>query len=188
MSSGERGIPASFVPGKKGPDGSGTCIDATKTGEITSSGKIWSYGQMDRSLSTIAIADGLVYAADMPGRVHCLDAETGKCYGVHDCQSDIWTSTLVVDGKVLAGTRKGLFVLAAGRYPQVLAPIRLGTPVRAMPVAANGALRCFTTISLGCRRLAAASSFHVRHNSRASRSVRRTHVRIPATPSEKHSL
>ena len=94
-----------------------TCIDATKTGDITSSGKIWSYDKIDRSLSSVSIADGLVYAADMPGRVHCLDAETGQCYWVHDCQSDIWTSTLVVDGKVFVGTRKGLCVLAAGRYP-----------------------------------------------------------------------
>ena len=117
-----------------------TCIDATKTGDITSSGRIWSYDKIDRSLSTVSIADGLVYAADMPGRVHCLDAETGQCYWVQDCGADIWTSTLVVDGKVFVGTRKGLWVLAAGRYPKVLATIRLGTAIRSMPVAANGTL------------------------------------------------
>ena len=117
-----------------------TCIDATKTGDITSGGKIWSYDKIDRSLSSVSIADGLVYAADMPGRVHCLDAETGQCYWVHDCKSDIWTSTLVVDGKVFVGTRKGLCVLAAGRYPKVLATIRLGSAIRSMPVAANGTL------------------------------------------------
>ena len=117
-----------------------TCIDATKTGEITSGGKIWSYDKIDRSLSSVSIADGLVYAADMPGRVHCLDAETGQCYWVQDCESDIWTSTLVVDGKVFVGTRKGLCVLAAGRDPKVLATIRLGSPIRSMPVAADGTL------------------------------------------------
>ena len=117
-----------------------TCIDATKTGDITYSGKIWSYDQIDRSMSSVSIADGLVYAADMPGRVHCLDAETGQCYWVHDCHSDIWTSTLVVDGKVFVGTRKGLCVLAAGRYPKALATIHLGSAVRSMPVAANGTL------------------------------------------------
>ena len=117
-----------------------TCIDATKTGDITSSGKIWSYDQIDRSLSSVSIADGLVYAADMPGRVHCLDAENGHCYWVHDCQSDIWTSTMVVDGKVFVGTRKGLCVLAAGKYPKELATVRLGSAVRSIPVAANGTL------------------------------------------------
>ena len=117
-----------------------TCIDATKSGDITSGGKIWSYDGIDRSLSSVSIADGLLYAADMPGRVHCLDAETGKCYWVHDCKSDIWTSTLVVDGKVFVGTRKGLYVLAAGRHPEVLATIHLGSAIRSMPVAADGTL------------------------------------------------
>ena len=117
-----------------------TCIDATQTGDITSRGRIWSYDKIDRSLSSVSIADGLVYAADMPGRVHCLDAETGQCYWVYDCDSGIWTSTLVVDGKVFVGTRKGLCVLAAGKRAALLATIRLGTPIRSMPVAANGTL------------------------------------------------
>jgi outer membrane protein assembly factor BamB len=117
-----------------------TCIDATKSGDITSGGKFWSYDGIDRSLSSVSIADGLLYVADMPGRVHCLDAETGKCYWVHDCKSDIWTSTLVVDGKVFVGTRKALYVLAAGRHPEVLATIHLGSAIRSMPVAADGTL------------------------------------------------
>ena len=60
------------------------CIDATQTGDISRSGRVWSYDKLDRSLSTVSIADGLVYVADRPGRIHCLDAETGKCYWVHD--------------------------------------------------------------------------------------------------------
>ena len=117
-----------------------TCIDATKTGDITSRGTIWTYDKIDRSLSTVSVADGLVYAADMPGRVHCLDAENGRCYWVLDCHSEIWTSTLVVDGKVFVGTRKGLCVLAAGKQPRLLASVRLGSAIRSMPVAANGSL------------------------------------------------
>lgn len=116
------------------------CIDAGRSGDITSRGKIWSYDKIDRSLSSVSIADGLVYAADMPGRVHCLDADTGQCYWVYDCKSDIWTSPLVVDGKVFVGTRKGLWVLAAGKRPEALATIGLGSPVRSMPVVANGML------------------------------------------------
>ena len=117
-----------------------TCIDAAKAGDIAGGGKIWSYDKIDRSLSSVSVAGGLVYAADMPGRVHCLDAETGQCYWVYDCKSDIWTSTLVVDGKVFVGTAKGLWVLAAGKHPQVLATIRLGSPIRSMPVVADGTL------------------------------------------------
>ena len=117
-----------------------SCIDASKTGDISSAGKIWSYDGIDRSLSTVAIADGLVYAADMPGRLHCLDAETGKCYWVFETKSDTWSSPFAVDGKVYLGTRKCLWVFAAGKEPKVLAQIRLGTQVRSTPVAANGTL------------------------------------------------
>jgi outer membrane protein assembly factor BamB len=116
-----------------------TCIDAGKSGEA-SHGEVWSYDKIERSLSSVAIADGLVYAADMPGRVHCLDSETGHCYWVYDCKSDIWTSPLIVDRKVFIGTRKALWVLAADKSPRVLATIRLGTPIRSMPVAADGML------------------------------------------------
>jgi outer membrane protein assembly factor BamB len=116
------------------------CIDAGECGDLTTRGRIWSYDKIDRSLSSVAIAGGLVYAADLPGRVHCLDADTGRCYWVYDCKSDIWTSPLAVDGKLFVGTRKGLWVLAAGKQPAVLGEIALGSPIRAMPVVANGTL------------------------------------------------
>ena len=49
---------------------------------------IWSYKGLDRTLSTVSIADGLLYIADVAGRVHCLDAETGQCYWVYETQGD----------------------------------------------------------------------------------------------------
>ena len=36
------------------------CIDATGHGDISRTGKIWTYDQIDRSLSTVAIAGGLL--------------------------------------------------------------------------------------------------------------------------------
>ena len=54
---------------------------------------------------------------------------------------EIWTSTLVADGKVYIGTRKGDFwVLAAGKQKRVLSSIRLPDPVQSTVVAANGTL------------------------------------------------
>ncbi len=91
------------------------CIDATQTGDITSGGKIWSYEDIGRTLSTVSIADGLLYVADESGRVYCLDADTGKLYWMHDTGADIWSSTLVADGKVYVGTRRHFCVLAAGK-------------------------------------------------------------------------
>lgn len=115
------------------------CIDAAKTGDITSTGKIWSY-EFERSLSTASVADGLVFIADYSGRLHCLDADTGQCCWIHDARSDVWNSTLVADGKVYLGTRKRLCVLAASKEKKLLGEISLGSPIRSSPVAANGVL------------------------------------------------
>jgi outer membrane protein assembly factor BamB len=116
------------------------CIDATKTGEITQSGKVWMFDKIDRSLSTVSIADGLLYVAETFGKLYCLDPETGKTYWVHDTKSEIWGSTLVADGKVYLGTKKGLWVFQAGRTKKVLGEIRLGSPVYCTPIVANGTL------------------------------------------------
>ena len=116
------------------------CIDAGKTGDIATAGKIWSYEGVGRSLSTVSIADGLLYVADDAGRVHCLDAETGKLYWMYDTGYEIWSSTLVVDGKVYVGTRKNFVVLAAGRQAKLLAEISLGSQVRSTPAVSDGVL------------------------------------------------
>ena len=111
-----------------------SCIDAT-TG-----GKIWAYDKIGRSLSTVSIADGLLYVADTFEGLHCLDAETGHSYWFQPLNSEIWGSTLVADGKVYLGTKKGLVVMAAGKEPKLLADIHLGAPSFCTPVVANGVL------------------------------------------------
>ena len=119
-----------------------TCIDATKTGDITGSGKIWSYDKISRSFSTVSITpDGLLFVADFSGYLHCLDAETGKVWWTHDLKAHIWGSTLVADGKVYLGNEDGdLTVFAASKEKKVLGAINLGAPVYSTPVVANGAL------------------------------------------------
>ena len=116
------------------------CIDATQTGDITRTGRLWIYQGLDRTLSTVSIADGLLYICDVGGRLHCLDAETGRCHWVHETQSTVWGSTLVADGKVYMPTPKGLFVLAAGPEKKLLSQINLGGTLYATPVVANGTL------------------------------------------------
>ena len=116
------------------------CIDAAKTGDVTASGRVWCYQGLDRSLSTVSIADGLVYAVDVAGRLHCLDAATGRCCWIHESQATVWGSTLVADGKVYLPTQKHFWILAAGRHLRVLAKISLGSAAWATPVAANGVL------------------------------------------------
>jgi len=116
------------------------CIDATKTGDITQSGKIWSYTDIDRTIASPTIADGLLYIPDIAGRIHCLEADSGKCCWVHETKTEIWSSALVADGRLYIGTKKGLLVMAAGKEAKVLKEIPLGSPAYCTPVVANGTL------------------------------------------------
>ena len=75
------------------------CIDATKRGDITQSGRVWQFDKIRRSISTASIVDGLLYVPDFSGFLHCLDAKTGQEYWTHDMFAAVWGSTLVVDGK-----------------------------------------------------------------------------------------
>ncbi|MBN2024698.1 MAG: PQQ-binding-like beta-propeller repeat protein [Pirellulales bacterium] len=116
------------------------CIDATKTGDVTQTGCLWRYDGIERSLSTVAIADGLLYVPDLSGKLHCLDAETGARHYVFEANSETWGGPLVADGKVYLGTQRAFFILAAGTTPNVLARVTLGSPAYSTPVAANGAV------------------------------------------------
>lgn len=116
------------------------CIDATKTGDITQSGRIWSYDDIERTVSTVAVDGESLYVADLPGRVHCLDAQTGQRRWVFDTGAETWGSTLVADGKIYLGTRKHLAVLAIGTEPKLLSKIPLGARIDTSPVVAGGML------------------------------------------------
>jgi outer membrane protein assembly factor BamB len=116
-------------------------IDATKRGNITETGRVFHFDKIRRSISTVSIADGLIYIPDFSGFLHCLDAETGQEYWVHDLTSAIWGSTLVVDGKVYIGNEDGdIVILQAGKQKKVLATMTMGSAVYGTPVPAHNAL------------------------------------------------
>ncbi len=117
------------------------CIDASLTGDISESGRVWVYEDIGRTLSSVAIEDGLVYAADLGGRLHCLDAATGDLYWMHDTREESWGNPLVADGKVYFNTTRAFWVLAAGRQKQVLSRQRGGSEMGA--IAANGVVYAF---------------------------------------------
>ncbi|HEY1186386.1 MAG TPA: PQQ-binding-like beta-propeller repeat protein [Gemmata sp.] len=60
-----------------------------------------------RTLSTVAVVDEVVYAADILGHVHCLSAQTGEPFWQYDTRASIWGSPYCVDGKVLLCTDAG---------------------------------------------------------------------------------
>jgi len=112
------------------------CIDATGTGDISLSGRIWCDDQIDRTLSTPSVVEGLVYIPDLTGRLHCFDADTGRRHWTFDTGAETWGSTLVADGKVYLITKKSFHVLAAGKEKKVLSSIRSGADCT--PIAADG--------------------------------------------------
>ncbi|NQT36884.1 MAG: PQQ-binding-like beta-propeller repeat protein, partial [Planctomycetes bacterium] len=121
------------------------CLDATKKGDVTRGGIVWSYDKIGSTVSTVAVADGLVFAADFDGQLHCLDADTGECYWTHEVGGPIWGSPLVADGKVYLGTGKHRFwILKADKKLKVLSELRTLDGVFSTPVAANGVLYMMT--------------------------------------------
>jgi outer membrane protein assembly factor BamB len=119
------------------------------------SGLVWHYGGpvvpkpkddereyvFGRTLATVAVHDGLVYAAEIAGYLHCVDAKTGKKVWEHDFQDGTWCSPYYVDGKVFVGTDSGdLLIYKAGRKFTEPKKIKIGQPVKVPPLAANGIL------------------------------------------------
>jgi outer membrane protein assembly factor BamB len=143
-----------YVPTGQDPEhgegvGNLVCIDAGKRGDITQGGAIWSYQKIKRAISGVSIADGLVYAADFSGFVHCLDVETGEAQWVYETKSHIWGSTLVADGKVYVGTEDGdLIVLRAGKVLKEIGKVDVRAPLYTSPVVANGVLYVMTPTHL----------------------------------------
>ncbi|MCD6395645.1 MAG: PQQ-like beta-propeller repeat protein, partial [Planctomycetes bacterium] len=102
--------------------------------------KIWTYKGLDRTLSTVSISDGLLYIADVAGRLHCLNVDTGEVQWIYESDSRTIASALVADGKIFLPTEKHLHILAAGNQMKLLSRISLGVPSWITPVAANGTL------------------------------------------------
>jgi outer membrane protein assembly factor BamB len=116
-------------------------IDATKRGDITTTGRLWHYDKIRRSISTAAVADGLIYIADFSGFLHCLDANTGVPYWTHDTFAAIWSSPILIGDKVYLGDEDGdVVVLQHGKEKKVVAEMNMSSAVYATPTPANGTL------------------------------------------------
>ncbi len=111
--------------------GSLSCVDPA-TGKL-----VWRYDGLGRSLSTVAIANGLLVAADLSGRIYGLDAKTGAHRWTHDTGGHIWGSPLLADGKIYLGNESGFLTIldTAGKRLQ---EVDLYAPIYGSPVAANG--------------------------------------------------
>lgn len=131
-------------PEAGGGPGALRCIDARQRGEVTKTAERWRIGgeEFNDSLSSVAVHEGLVYAADTAGFINCIDAVTGKRVWFHDLLANIWGSPLVADGKLYVQVGEGtVFVFQTGREKKLLAKnSKLPDMGHGTPVAANGVL------------------------------------------------
>ena len=119
-------------------------IDATKSGDVTEKGVIWRH-DFRRTISTVAIDDGIVYAANFSGFFHALDLKTGGLLWEYDMLAAVWGSPFVVDGKVMLGDEDGdVTIMKTGRVKEVLSEVNFGNTVYSTPVVANGTLYIMT--------------------------------------------
>jgi len=126
-------------------------IDATKRGDITETGKLWHFGGKDfgRTIASVAVADGLLYAVDLDGYLSCLDIKTGQRHWRHDMQAAVWASPCMVDGKVFLGNADGdVVVVQHGPTLKELVRNDMRNAVYATPAVANSVLYVVTQRNL----------------------------------------
>jgi outer membrane protein assembly factor BamB len=118
-----------------------TAVDPTQKGDITKTGILWSFDGIGRSISTVAVADGIVFAADYAGKLYAVDQKNGALLWEHDTYAHIWGSPFVVDGRVLLGNEDGVLAMfKVSKKKKELGAIQFTAPIYATPVVANKTL------------------------------------------------
>ncbi|MEI7833689.1 MAG: PQQ-binding-like beta-propeller repeat protein [bacterium] len=134
-----------------------SCIDAKKTGDITDTGLVWSCDKVNRILATPAVADGLVYVADLSGKIYCLNAETGEQYWMYDAHEKVMASLLVADNKLYVATDSGtVLILQASKVCKLLSKVKFPGQILSSTIAANGTLYIASYTTLYAFRLPSA--------------------------------
>ncbi len=150
------------------------CVDVTKKGDVSpvdlnthnpknkQSALVWAFGgpvnpkpakgrtvYFQNTLSTCAVHEGLVYAAEEGGYLHCLDAKTGQRHWEHDLLAGTWGSPYWVDGKIYLGTEDGeMVIFGHGKNQKVLGKISMEERMQGTPVVAGGVLYVMTLSKL----------------------------------------
>ncbi len=123
-------------------------IDPTGSGDITETGKIWNRSGegFNRTISSAAIVNDIVYITDLSGFLYYLDAKTGKHYCTYDAFAAIWGSPFYADGKIYLGDEDGDIAVLDATPPKgsdectVLEEMNMGAAVYTTPVAHEGTL------------------------------------------------
>jgi outer membrane protein assembly factor BamB len=109
-------------------------ISPNGQGDVTDSRRLWTSGAIGRVVGAPIVKDGLVYVGDLGGRIHCLDAATGRVEWKHETDGAIWGCLLLAGDRVYVGNIDGMMtVLRAGRRKEVLAQIDMEAPLYSRP-------------------------------------------------------
>lgn len=116
-------------------------IDGTKRGDISKTGAVWHNEEIQRSMSTPALYEGILYTCDLSGFFRAIDAASGKTLWEHDLLAAVWSSPCLVDGKIYMGDEDGdVVVFKVGPEKEILFETNMESSVYTTPVAANGVL------------------------------------------------
>ncbi len=85
------------------------CIDATGTGDVTTTHEVWRYDGVNFGYSSPTIHAGHVYIVDNSANVHCLNAETGELLWEHSIGTVGKGSPVWADGKLYVTEVNGKF-------------------------------------------------------------------------------
>lgn len=101
-----------------------SCFDAA-TGAV-----VWRSESLNRTLSAIALSEGVIFLPDSAGDLHVFDAETGAKLWSHNLEGPVnYANARVADGKVYVGTEKGDFwIFRASREKVVLSHTQMPSP------------------------------------------------------------
>ncbi|MBX9790684.1 MAG: PQQ-binding-like beta-propeller repeat protein [Pirellulales bacterium] len=126
-------------------------VETSGSGDVTATHGRWRIGgkQFGRSISSVAVHDGIVYAAELAGFLHALDAATGKELWQQDTLAEVWGSTLAAAGRVYLGDGDGkLTVVKAGRKLELVAENQFDESIYGTPIAAGRTLYLATQSKL----------------------------------------
>jgi outer membrane protein assembly factor BamB len=139
-------VPAGVKQGAKGiPNPNSGIIWEFEEQDFDGDGRITEKERMHRSTSTVAVYNGLVFAADFNGFLWCFDAKTGKVLWNHNGESQIWGSPMCIDGKIYLGNQDGrLRIFEAAPALKLIADHDMLNSIYSTPVFANGTLYIMT--------------------------------------------
>jgi len=135
------------------------CIDGSKTGDITKTAEVWRRNGLEVGYSSLAVANGRIYAADNGGQLYCLDGKTGQTHWKFDLGTSMKGSpTVTSDGVIYVGEVNGRFHILRDQGDKAVSlsrteftrPDNLIVEIFGSPAIANGRVYFMTRYGTYC--------------------------------------